>query len=1479
MATKKIKNLKDLRRVIGARGLEDALTVTLPDLIEEVAFAPKAETQLRALHTSGLARTLQDLTTAPVTATLRRELGVLGVRALSGSIERRLTQLTAIARAQGRPASNPRDAAKPSIGMSEAALRAWAACHGSADLVDCQMHELPGADELRLYWEDPAVTLLELVTSAPAGRRGAAARMTAEAQQFCLLRLLRRADEHEVMGAQLRHRRETLVRPNDPHLQSYFDTIEAQIATMSSIASTPVRAGDEPFHVGMTEGGDGIRIVLSRPPQLGCDGDPDISLVGRGERACLTCDCEAPRPMCRNRLDALWRMRDVLDTDTYPHLAGLRDELAEAFRLPAGERQARVLLKRLGLRTRQQPTLDGVVSEPVWRLSDKGGDWSVSPGLRRPKKTGQGWVVRGWPRGEAETWYATHASPLDAEIYEVTQALEGASRSHWASMYSYLEVLEKRLLTLLVGHPRVVPAKGGPERIDVVRRTPVLHLDTDGDVATVRVTIAGEPATEHLTDMQCEALVHGTVFNWEAGRAVAEVIERSPEVAAALILEQRRVNRVPAAGIGLLRDELLPLARSGGATLSEAVRGDAVSARTDLVVELAFTAGALRVALRAAPLSDGPLCDPGFGPEVWYALADGDPVHATRDLAGERRAAGALWAALADVAGSTVDFEPEGAALDDDERRWVTTLHDLDAALDVVGWLRLAAEDSPAELGDGAAATEHPWQGLDVRWDTEQLRVTGQATARNLKVALAEGRDWFGVRAELHVDGAVIPLSQLLAAARDAQRYVQVAGGGWVKVEEGLRRRLSAVASASAEGRLSPLAGPGLLALEEEGAEVAGPARWLEMADRIRAAAGSTPEVPEDLQAELRGYQVEGFRWLARLATWAPGAVLADDMGLGKTVQALALLLHRQHEGPSLVIAPTSLGFNWQREATRFAPGLRLRALRGKLDLAALDGLEPGVVVVTSWDVAVLQRERLVAVDWATLVLDEAQAVKNATTRRAKAVHALGASFRLALTGTPLENHTGELWSVLRAAVPGLLGGQKHFRERFQVPIDRHGDPRAKGALAALIAPFVLRRLKREVATELPPRTDVQVDVTLSPAERKRYAALQRSVAAELAAPVDPETQGQARRFRVLAALTRLRQLSCHTGLVDPTFSGHSSKVLELQRRLQSLREEGHQALVFSQFTSLLDRVGPALEEAGLRVLQLDGRTSARKRRQLVDAFQRGEADVFLLSIKAGGTGLNLTAASFVFHLDPWWNPAVEDQATDRAHRIGQRQAVTVYRLIARGTVEEAIYAMHGEKRALMDALMAGAGSAKALSVAELEALITSGGQSGAEALQGDVEPPSSEPLEALAPPVKDAKSVVPAPARPAPRRATEAKVRKVVKQPAPSRSDRRRAAPVALGPDSRRALASLQRCLDEALASGEIARAPTVRGYVVKAERFLGWLERHEVVLTSAAVLAAGDDYRRALEAGEWPAPKSDRVFVSGTARWLAQALADAEA
>ena len=449
--------------------------------------------------------------------------------------------------------------------------------------------------------------------------------------------------------------------------------------------------------------------------------------------------------------------------------------------------------------------------------------------------------------------------------------------------------------------------------------------------------------------------------------------------------------------------------------------------------------------------------------------------------------------------------------------------------------------------------------------------------------------------------------------------------------------------------------------------------------------------LPPDLTATLRPYQHAGVSWLCFLRDAGLGAVLADDMGLGKTLQTLCAI-----QGRTLVVCPRSVVFNWADEITKFRPALKLSIYHGPRRT-----LDRGAdVVITTYAVLRIDEEILSKEDWSCVVIDEAQAIKNPDSQIARAAYNLRGEHRIALSGTPVENRLEELWSLLHFTNRGLLGGRRDFDERWSRPIS-NGIAGAAESLRKKVRPFVLRRIKRDVAPELPPRTDQVLYCELEDTERDVYEAVRAATRKEVVAKL-AEGSGV---LAALEALLRLRQASCHPALVPGQTAATSSKVERLLESLEEAVEDGHKSLVFSQWTSFLDLVEPHLDKAGIGFVRLDG--STRDRAGVVAEFQSADGPpVMIISLKAGGTGLNLTAADHVYLLDPWWNPAVEDQAADRAHRIGQDKPVIVHKLVAKDTVEEGILALQQRKRSLADAALGEADRATSLTRDDLLALL-----------------------------------------------------------------------------------------------------------------------------------------------------------------------------
>ncbi len=447
--------------------------------------------------------------------------------------------------------------------------------------------------------------------------------------------------------------------------------------------------------------------------------------------------------------------------------------------------------------------------------------------------------------------------------------------------------------------------------------------------------------------------------------------------------------------------------------------------------------------------------------------------------------------------------------------------------------------------------------------------------------------------------------------------------------------------------------------------------------------------VPDRLKKVLRPYQVTGYQWLRTLSSLKMGGILADDMGLGKTVQVLAFLLSKQEDGEratALIVAPTSLVYNWAAEIDKFTPELTYRIVHGtRPERESAIGNEAQCdVFITSY--ATLRRDIDLYQDmhFSTVILDEAQHVKNESSKVAQSVKKLVASNRFALTGTPMENHLGEFWSIFDFVLPGHLGSRYSFSKLYEKPITKEQDLEKSEALRAMIKPFLLRRLKKDVLPELPEKIESQVRIEMSDEQKKVYAATVSRIRGELDRQF-AERGFAGSQLQILSALTRLRQICSHPSVYLEDYDGTSGKFEALRELLAELRESGHRPLIFSQFTSVLKLIREMVVEMNLSYHYLDGQTKARDRGLMVDSFNSGDGDVFLISLKAGGSGLNLTGADTVIHFDPWWNPAVEDQASDRAYRIGQTKNVYVMKLITRGTIEEKIIKLQERKRELID--------------------------------------------------------------------------------------------------------------------------------------------------------------------------------------------------
>jgi len=1147
-------------------------------------------------------------------------------------------------------------------------LAAWAAHLGATDLLSAPASDAlsdRGEPNVQVFlrrsraWKPTVASVVAGPTWESVGRRkGRGAPL--DVQTACLDWVRMQAARRKVAGddeaAWLAEVADTA--PDVASLNGWFGGLLALRGQLRTELPPALRLDRVPAEVRVVDEPRRVEVALARGVGSQCGKSPILSLPLESRPVAeVRCVCGGPRgATCPSALQAV-------------------DVALDMLRAPGPNRDAcRTLLER--------PRWHGVLSDleslataserltnaPVlgWRLTGEGIDTEIEPVALTPLKSG-GFRTRSLAAAEIDDAVDASADARDARVAGLVVGASASGALHWRTRTRFA-------LRELVGHPRVFVGARGREPVDVIEADLAVVVARDGDALQVDLSLDGRPVHD---DVLAELADHrgsaGPPFLALGARVVVLRVAREVGALAALLL--RRGNRMEGGATEPLLEALHRIEHAVPVELDADLRGEAVPRDDRLLVRLELRSqGTLHLSMRVRPLADGPVLRPGSGRRFVHRAGEGRG-HVQRDLPAERRQATDLAQDLG-----------------------------LDGAEDgVIDWTipdPLAAAEAVARLENLSAEARGPvveWTGRPMRFTT--------AGGGALRVGVRSMEQWFGLDGTLSVGDAEISLERLLEILESGRRFVEVGDGDWVRIDESLAKALEQATAGAFLHRgkrvISPLHAPALDGLSRAGVRVETAPEWTMSSEAIREAEGLKWAAPPDFSGTLRAYQAEGAGWIARCARWAPGCCLADDMGLGKTVQTLAVLAGRTDAGPTLVVAPASVGFNWLRETATFAPGLRARAYRGPDREELLDGLEGTDLLVVSWSLLARDIERLAEVRFGTVVFDEAQAAKNPSSARWAAARSLKAGFRLALTGTPVENRPEDLWALFTILAPGLLGSREAFRRRYALPIGRGEEP-PRHRLAQLVRPLMLRRLKKDVATELPPRTEVDVHVQLGVDERRLYDEVRTTGLQALKF----KTKDDQLRFQALALLTKLRQAACNPRLVEFDTAVPSAKLRRVRELVRELHDGGHQALLFSQFLGHLALVQEALEHDGLRVRRIDGGTPMEARQREIDAFQAGDGDVFLISLKAGGVGLNLTAASYVFHLDPWWNPAVEDQATDRAHRIGQEKPVTVYRLIARDTVEEGIVALHKTKRRMVEDLLAGTGSGSKLGADEILGLL-----------------------------------------------------------------------------------------------------------------------------------------------------------------------------
>lgn len=827
-----------------------------------------------------------------------------------------------------------------------------------------------------------------------------------------------------------------------------------------------------------------------------------------------------------------------------------------------------------------------------------------------------------------------------------------------------------QILQALANHPRLFIEGAENRTIRCVCAAPRVHITAVGD--NYRYALYPE---SHPGDNAAVVLENGDrlcIYEFdEAARQLRELFGEDFQVPSAYTQENIDLITRLAHHCCVVSDFPLPLTETGGA----------VADSTPCIRMLPSTHG-LQVELLVCPFAaTGTYYKPGEGPMEIISAVGGELQRHSRNPEAELAAANAIMEKCPALAAVPAEGQTQ-------KWEWLLNAN--------------AAYEFTMQLRDIAA-------GCRIQWPEDQKFVCRRTlTLGNVSLRTNSYQDWFGVNGEVKLEdseGTISLYDLIQSAVIDHKRFIALSDGQVVALSDSLRKnleelsRMGELVGGSEKGqlRISPflISFAGHTMGNFGHSEISRSCEeWLQT---YSAAMQAPHALPATLNASLRSYQEEGFLWMSRLDAIHAGACLADDMGLGKTVQAISMILSCAAEGPALIVAPTSVCPNWQAELSRFAPSLECEIFGPGDRVQAFRRMQAGRVMITSYGLLQSEQNAFRNMHWRIAVLDEAQAIKNSHAKRSRAALSINADFRLVTTGTPVENNLNELWSIFNFIIPGLLGSRENFQRKYAIPIETSSDEAAHGndgqrksitaQLRTLISPFLLRRRKEQVLTELPPKEDIDYYIDLSEPERAFYDKLRRSIAADLEREGDSENQ---RNERVLCGITMLREAVDHPAMVEGAGGDGlpSSKLEAFLELLKGVLSNDHKVLVFSQFTKFLDIVCRALDENSIRYGYLDGSMSQTERRRAVEEFQNGNVPVFVSSLKAGCLGLNLTQADYVIHLDSWWNPAVENQASDRAYRLGQKKPVTIYHLRVRNTIDEKIRQLHGHKQNLADQML-----------------------------------------------------------------------------------------------------------------------------------------------------------------------------------------------
>ena len=822
-------------------------------------------------------------------------------------------------------------------------------------------------------------------------------------------------------------------------------------------------------------------------------------------------------------------------------------------------------------------------------------------------------------------------------------------------------------LKALIGHPLIV---NGDTRnaIEMIEGKPELIVEEKGSNYIIKLTDSSDVARVQLR---------------KESSTTYKVVEITMEIA--------KISQVLKDGIKIPKEHkdrvlglLLKAAPSIGVRAEfddDSIESEAVDSK--LIVQLYPFNSGLAVKLIVRPFKDGMAYTPGKGAKSVITIADGQHKKMVRKLSQEKMEAQELL--------------KKCNKLDATNKKYDWEFEELGDALEVLYDVENYKKDTENEEGN---------KSIEIEWPKgEAFSIKKSIDFKDVSMSVRGKNDWFEFDGQVKLEeDEVIKMAEFLKMSEGAEgRFIKLDDNKFIALTKSLLKRVRELNVISNNGSVHKLGSSIISDFEKNSAEITTDHIWKQNLKQIKASERDI-KLPKDLKAELRDYQMEGFKWLSKLSNMGLGGCLADDMGLGKTVQTLGLLLNETKSGPCLVIAPASVCNVWHEECQKFAPSLKCISIPDTDKEECIKKIKAKEVLIVSYGMIYQIEEALIKKKWHLIVLDEAQAIKNYNTKRFKIITKLESKKRVALSGTPVENHIEELWNLFEFLNPGFLGSRKEFQVKYAKAIEIDKNLIVRDALKRLIKPFILRRLKDKVLTELPTKTEQTILIDPSNEEKSFYEALRRK-AIERINNID-EVDAAKKRFSVLAEITKLRRACCDSSLADPEVHLNNSKLEALDGILKDIISNNHRALIFSQYVGYLKIVKERIIKKNIKYQYLDGSTTQKKRKEGVAAFQKGEGDVFLISLKAGGAGLNLTSADYVVHLDPWWNPAVEDQASDRIYRMGQTRPVAIYRLVMKHSIEEKIIGMHKNKRELAIGLLSGADKNISLTEKELLSLL-----------------------------------------------------------------------------------------------------------------------------------------------------------------------------